>query len=106
MKKIDFKSVLIGFLSCLVLLLTLSFKTEEEKTTIGKYQAFGTDKNKYMIDTSTGVLYYQSVLYLYNWDFHTQQIQIHHYLTHLLVLSYQIYALWLTHKKFLLLHGI
>tara|TARA_B100000579_G_C22280433_1_gene598004 strand:- start:23 stop:262 length:240 start_codon:yes stop_codon:yes gene_type:complete len=67
MKKIDLKSVLIGFLSCLVLLLTLSFKIEEQKTTIGKYQAFGTDKNKYMIDTSTGVLYYQSVLKKKKW---------------------------------------
>ena len=67
MKKIDFKSLLIGFLSCLVLMLSLSFKAIDNHSEIGKYQAFGTDKNKYMIDTSTGVLYYQSILKNKKW---------------------------------------
>jgi len=61
MKKIDLKSLLIGFLTCLVVILTLSFKPIENSSEIGKYQAFGTDKKKYMIDTSTGVLYYQMI---------------------------------------------
>ena len=67
MKKIDFKSLLIGFLSCLVIMLSLSFKAMDNDSEIGKYQAFGTDKNKYMIDTSTGVLYYQSILKNKKW---------------------------------------
>ena len=67
MKKIDFKSLLIGFLSCLVIMLSLSFKPIDNNSGIGKYQAFGTDKNKYMIDTSTGVLYYQSILKNKKW---------------------------------------
>ena len=68
MKKNDLKSLLIGFLSCLVLILSLSFKIEGDNDKIGKYQAFGTDKNKYMIDTETGVLYYQSVLKKKKWS--------------------------------------
>ena len=67
MKKIDLKSLLIGFLSCLVIMLSLSFKPIDNNSEIGKYQAFGTDKNKYMIDTSTGVLYYQSLLKNKKW---------------------------------------
>tara|TARA_X000001036_G_scaffold426517_1_gene454010 strand:- start:347 stop:583 length:237 start_codon:yes stop_codon:yes gene_type:complete len=67
MKKIDFKSLLIGFLFCLVIMLSLSFKSMDNHPEIGKYQAFGTDKNKYMIDTSTGVLYYQSILKNKKW---------------------------------------
>ena len=44
-----------------MVILTLSFKPIENSSEIGKYQAFGTDKKKYMIDTSTGVLYYQMI---------------------------------------------
>ena len=61
MKKIDLKSLLIGFLSCLVVMLTMSLKPVNNSSDIGRYQGWGTNKKKHLIDTSTGVLYYQTV---------------------------------------------
>ena len=58
MKKIDIKSLLIGFLSCLVLILIVGFKSiEPSSATVGTYQGFATDGHKYIINTITGELY-------------------------------------------------
>ena len=59
MKKIDIKSLLIGFLSCVVLVLIVSFKSIEPNIAgAGTYQSWGhAQGGNYMINTITGELY-------------------------------------------------
>ena len=56
----DIKSFLIGFLSCVCLMLFMG-QTKQPSNNIGRYQAFGvTNKNvgrTYMIDTHTGQMW-------------------------------------------------
>ena len=68
MKTIDLKSLLIGFLSCLVIMLTLSFKPANISSEVGKYQAFSGTNGNYMINTATGATYTQGlVLTKFKW---------------------------------------
>lgn len=59
MKKTDFKSVIIGFLLCMVLFFSFGFETiKTTNSDYGKYQAWSsTDGVNFMINTSTGELY-------------------------------------------------
>ena len=60
MNKIDIKSLLIGFLSCVVLVLIVGFKSIEPSSAgVGTYQAFG-EGSKFMINTINGELYIYS----------------------------------------------
>ena len=64
MKKIDTKSMIIGFLLCSVLFLSFGFKsTENNNQEHGKYQAWASvDGVNFMINTSTGELYKTGIL--------------------------------------------
>ena len=63
MKKIDFKSVVIGFSSCIVLLLIFGFNTSESDISgFGKYQGWGEEGKNFMINTETGELYTTSIV--------------------------------------------
>ena len=59
MKKLNAKSVMIGFLLCMVLLFSFGFQTvKTNNTEYGKYQAWSSvDGVNFMINTSTGELY-------------------------------------------------
>lgn len=67
MNKIDIKSLLIGFLSCLCLVLIVGFKSiQPSSATVGTYQGFGAQHHsgkgfKYMLNTITGELYYSDI---------------------------------------------
>ena len=52
----DIKSVIIGFLlaTCMFLLMGFTDVKYPQNKELGRYQAFGTEKNKFMIDTMTG----------------------------------------------------
>ena len=62
MKKIDAKSMMIGFLLCSVLFLSVGFKSTDNHEH-GKYQAWASvDGTNFMINTSTGELYKTGML--------------------------------------------
>ena len=65
MNKIDIKSLLIGFLSCLVLVLIVGFKSIAPSVGLGTYQGFGgSDGQQYLINTHTGKLWVKGA---YRW---------------------------------------
>lgn len=58
MKNLNGKSVVIGFLSCVVIFLVFGFKTVETNTNpVGTYQSFVSGGYVNMINTSTGEIY-------------------------------------------------
>lgn len=54
MKSIDIKSMVIGFLACVCMLLIMGQSVHDGQ---GKYQGFATQTTRYMINTQTGELY-------------------------------------------------
>lgn len=53
----DIKSFLIGFLSCVCLMLFMG-QTNQPDNNIGRYQGFSGTTAEWLVDTSTGQLYF------------------------------------------------